>query len=126
MNWADVFEAMLPEHVLLAGLVLLLCIEIARGRPRDERFGESTYEEGDDGRDDGLGDRRCRVVAPGQSLEPDALDNQVNGHHDHCRQQDEEAGVADVDPQRVAEERRDVARLRERQPVHAAAPASSR
>ncbi|HET7203807.1 MAG TPA: NADH-quinone oxidoreductase subunit N [Steroidobacteraceae bacterium] len=35
MNWADVFEAMLPEHVLLAGLVLLLCLEIAKGRPRD-------------------------------------------------------------------------------------------
>jgi NADH-quinone oxidoreductase subunit N len=35
MNWTDVFEAMLPEHVLLAGLVVLLCLEIARGRPRD-------------------------------------------------------------------------------------------
>ncbi len=35
MNWADVFEAMLPEHVLLAGLVLLLCLEIVKGRSRD-------------------------------------------------------------------------------------------
>jgi NADH-quinone oxidoreductase subunit N len=35
MNWAEVIKAMLPEHVLLVGILVLLCLEIARGRPRD-------------------------------------------------------------------------------------------
>ena len=34
MNWQAVFTAMLPEHCLLAGIVLLLCVEIASARPR--------------------------------------------------------------------------------------------
>jgi NADH-quinone oxidoreductase subunit N len=35
MNWHEVFKAMLPEHLLLAGMVILLTLEILRGRPRD-------------------------------------------------------------------------------------------
>jgi NADH-quinone oxidoreductase subunit N len=35
MNWYDVVKAMLPEHLLLAGMVILLTLEILRGRPRD-------------------------------------------------------------------------------------------
>jgi NADH-quinone oxidoreductase subunit N len=35
MNWHEVLKAMLPEHLLLAGLLVLLLLEIARGRPRD-------------------------------------------------------------------------------------------
>jgi NADH-quinone oxidoreductase subunit N len=35
MNWGQVLQAMLPEHVLLAGLLALLGVEIAHGRPRD-------------------------------------------------------------------------------------------
>ena len=35
MNWGQVLQAMLPEHVLLAGVLLLLGVEIAHGRPRD-------------------------------------------------------------------------------------------
>jgi NADH-quinone oxidoreductase subunit N len=34
VNWQDVLTAMLPEHVLLAGMLLLLVLEIARGRER--------------------------------------------------------------------------------------------
>lgn len=34
MNWQDVLTAMLPEHVLLLGMLLLLVLEIARGRER--------------------------------------------------------------------------------------------
>ena len=30
MNWHDVFTAMLPEHVLLAGLVLLLFVRLPK------------------------------------------------------------------------------------------------
>ncbi len=35
MNWHEVVKAMLPEHLLLAGMVILLTLEIVRGRPRD-------------------------------------------------------------------------------------------
>ncbi|MGB7903282.1 MAG: NADH-quinone oxidoreductase subunit N [Steroidobacteraceae bacterium] len=35
MNWHEVVTAMLPEHLLLAGMVILLTLEILRGRPRD-------------------------------------------------------------------------------------------
>ena len=35
MNWGQVLQAMLPEHLLLAGLLVLLGVEIAHGRPRD-------------------------------------------------------------------------------------------
>jgi NADH-quinone oxidoreductase subunit N len=35
MNWYDVVKAMLPEHLLLLGMVVLLTLEILRGRPRD-------------------------------------------------------------------------------------------
>ena len=35
MNWDEVVKAMLPEHLLLAGMVILLTLEILRGRPRD-------------------------------------------------------------------------------------------
>ena len=38
MNWHDVLTAMLPEHILLAGMVLLLCLEIVSGRDRDGFF----------------------------------------------------------------------------------------
>jgi len=38
MNWHDVFTAMLPEHVLLAGLILLLLVEIVNGENRDGFF----------------------------------------------------------------------------------------
>jgi NADH-quinone oxidoreductase subunit N len=34
MNWQAVFTAMLPEHCLLAGIVVLICVEIASSRPR--------------------------------------------------------------------------------------------
>src|SRR5204862_2085763 len=34
MNWSTVFTAMLPEHLLLAGIVVLLIREIAGGAPR--------------------------------------------------------------------------------------------
>jgi len=34
MSWQTVLTAMLPEHLLLAGIVLLICIEIASSRPR--------------------------------------------------------------------------------------------
>ncbi len=34
MNWQAVFTAMLPEHFLLAGIVVLICVEIASSRPR--------------------------------------------------------------------------------------------
>jgi len=34
MNWQTVFTAMLPEHCLLAGIVILICVEIASSRPR--------------------------------------------------------------------------------------------
>ena len=34
MNWQAVLTAMLPEHLLLAGIVVLLCVEIASSRPR--------------------------------------------------------------------------------------------
>ena len=33
MNWQTVFTAMLPEHLLLAGIVVLICVEIAAARP---------------------------------------------------------------------------------------------
>jgi NADH-quinone oxidoreductase subunit N len=35
MNWHEVVKAMLPEHLLLLGMVILLTLEIVRGRPRD-------------------------------------------------------------------------------------------
>jgi len=35
MNWHEVVKAMLPEHLLLLGMVILLALEILRGRPRD-------------------------------------------------------------------------------------------
>ena len=35
MNWSEVAKAMLPEHLLLAGMVILLTLEVLRGRPRD-------------------------------------------------------------------------------------------
>ena len=35
MNWGQVLQAMLPEHVLLTGVLVLLGVEIAHGRPRD-------------------------------------------------------------------------------------------
>ncbi|MGI9245613.1 MAG: NADH-quinone oxidoreductase subunit N [Steroidobacteraceae bacterium] len=35
MNWTGVFEALLPENLLLIGMLALLGLEIARGRPRD-------------------------------------------------------------------------------------------
>jgi len=35
LNWAAVAVAMLPEHLLLAGIVVLLGLEIARGTPRE-------------------------------------------------------------------------------------------
>ena len=38
MNWHDVLTAMLPEHILLAGMVLLLCHEIVSGKDRDGFF----------------------------------------------------------------------------------------
>jgi NADH-quinone oxidoreductase subunit N len=38
MNWHDVLAAMLPEHILLAGMVLLLCLEIVSGKDRDGFF----------------------------------------------------------------------------------------
>jgi NADH-quinone oxidoreductase subunit N len=38
MNWHDVFTAMLPEHILLAGLVLLLLVEIVKGENNDGFF----------------------------------------------------------------------------------------
>jgi NADH-quinone oxidoreductase subunit N len=38
MNWHDLFTAMLPEHILLAGLVLLLFVEIVSGENRDGFF----------------------------------------------------------------------------------------
>jgi len=38
MNWHDVFTAMLPENVLLAGIVLLLLAEIVTGKERDGFF----------------------------------------------------------------------------------------
>jgi len=34
MSWQDLFTAMLPEHLLLAGIVLLIGIEIVSTRPR--------------------------------------------------------------------------------------------
>jgi len=34
MNWQSVFTGMLPEHLLLIGIVLLLVLEIASDRPR--------------------------------------------------------------------------------------------
>jgi NADH-quinone oxidoreductase subunit N len=34
MNWQEALLAMLPEHLLLAGIVLLICLEIVPGRPR--------------------------------------------------------------------------------------------
>jgi NADH-quinone oxidoreductase subunit N len=34
MSWQSVFAAMLPEHILLLGIVLLLVLEIASDRPR--------------------------------------------------------------------------------------------
>jgi NADH-quinone oxidoreductase subunit N len=34
VNWREVLTAMLPEHLLLAGIVLLLLVEIATVRPR--------------------------------------------------------------------------------------------
>jgi NADH-quinone oxidoreductase subunit N len=34
MNWQAALTAMLPEHFLLAGIVLLICVEIASNRPR--------------------------------------------------------------------------------------------
>ena len=34
MSWQTVLTAMLPEHFLLAGIVVLICIEIASTRPR--------------------------------------------------------------------------------------------
>ena len=34
MSVADFVIAMLPEHLLLAGIIVLLCLEIARGAPR--------------------------------------------------------------------------------------------
>jgi len=33
MNWARWIKAMLPEHALLVGILVLLCLEIAKGRP---------------------------------------------------------------------------------------------
>jgi NADH-quinone oxidoreductase subunit N len=38
MNWHEVFTAMLPENVLLAGIVLLLLAEIVTGKERDGFF----------------------------------------------------------------------------------------
>jgi NADH-quinone oxidoreductase subunit N len=34
MNWGTVFFAMLPEHLLLAGIVTLIIVELGRDRPR--------------------------------------------------------------------------------------------
>ena len=34
MSWRDVLIAMLPEHLLLAGIVALIVLEIASSRPR--------------------------------------------------------------------------------------------
>jgi NADH-quinone oxidoreductase subunit N len=34
MIWQAIFTAMLPEHFLLAGIVVLICLEIAPSRPR--------------------------------------------------------------------------------------------
>src|SRR5512145_206962 len=34
MNWQDVLLAMLPEHILLAGIVLLILLELVSDRPR--------------------------------------------------------------------------------------------
>jgi NADH-quinone oxidoreductase subunit N len=34
MSWQAIFTAMLPEHFLLAGIVVLICLEIAPSRPR--------------------------------------------------------------------------------------------
>ena len=34
MSWQTVLTAMLPEHCLLAGIVLLICVEIGSSRPR--------------------------------------------------------------------------------------------
>ena len=34
MSWQTVFTAMLPEHLLLAGIVALIGLEIAAGKPR--------------------------------------------------------------------------------------------
>jgi NADH-quinone oxidoreductase subunit N len=34
MNWQTILTAMLPEHLLLAGIVVLICLEIAPSRPR--------------------------------------------------------------------------------------------
>jgi NADH-quinone oxidoreductase subunit N len=35
LPWADVFRAMLPEHLLLVGILALLGLEIVHGKPRD-------------------------------------------------------------------------------------------
>ena len=34
MNWQDVGLAMLPEHLLLVGIVLLIVLELVSDRPR--------------------------------------------------------------------------------------------
>src|SRR4030095_11265910 len=34
MNWQAVLTAMLPEHFLLAGIVILICVALASSRPR--------------------------------------------------------------------------------------------
>ena len=34
MNWQDVLLAMLPEHILLVGIVLLIVLELLSDRPR--------------------------------------------------------------------------------------------
>ena len=38
MNWNEVLTALLPENVLLLGMLALLCGEIVTGRPRDGFF----------------------------------------------------------------------------------------
>ena len=39
MNWEEIVKAMLPEHLLLAGMVILLTLEILRAMSRRERAG---------------------------------------------------------------------------------------
>src|SRR5512134_543066 len=34
MNWSDLLLAMLPEHLLLAGIVLLIALELVTGKSR--------------------------------------------------------------------------------------------
>jgi hypothetical protein len=34
MSWDPIFVALLPEHLLLAGIVALVALEIGEGKPR--------------------------------------------------------------------------------------------